>query len=68
MAPHIDAVLGAIAAPDHHEPDERPHRERFYQGGCRSQSLADDGRRLRARAGAGRNCARLWTWKVSNWL
>ena len=31
MAPHIDAVLRAFAAPDHREPDERPNRERFYK-------------------------------------
>ena len=31
MAQHIDAVLAAIAAPDHREPDERPRRERFYK-------------------------------------
>jgi len=31
MGPHIAAVLGAIAAPDHREPDERPHRKRFYK-------------------------------------
>jgi integrase len=31
LAPHLDAVLSAIAAPDHREPDERPHRERFFK-------------------------------------
>jgi len=31
LAPHLDAVLAAIAAPDHREPDERPHRERFFK-------------------------------------
>jgi uncharacterized protein YuzE len=38
MAPHLDAVLAAMAMPDHREPDERPHRARFYKrdaGPCR---------------------------------
>ena len=31
MAPHLDAVLGAMAAPDHREADERPHPARVYK-------------------------------------
>ncbi|MBV9338867.1 MAG: hypothetical protein JO243_23510 [Solirubrobacterales bacterium] len=31
LAPYLDAVLAAIATPDHREPDDRPHRERFYK-------------------------------------
>lgn len=31
MAPHLDAVLTAIAEPDHRESDDHPHRERFYK-------------------------------------
>lgn len=31
MAPHLEAVMSAIAAPDHREPDERAVREGFYK-------------------------------------
>lgn len=31
LGPHLEAVLAAVAAPDHREPDERPGRERFYK-------------------------------------
>jgi hypothetical protein len=31
MAPHLDAVLATVAAPDHREPDERPRRERLFK-------------------------------------
>jgi hypothetical protein len=31
LAPHLEAVLAAVAAPDHREADERPGRERFYK-------------------------------------
>jgi hypothetical protein len=27
----VDAILNAIAGPDHREPDPRPSRERFYR-------------------------------------
>lgn len=30
LACHLDAVLGAISAPDHREPDARDGRERFF--------------------------------------
>jgi hypothetical protein len=28
---HLEQVLGAVAAPDHREPDPRPGRERFFK-------------------------------------
>ena len=31
LAPHLDAVLATVTAPDHREPDDRPHRERFFK-------------------------------------
>lgn len=31
LEPHLEAVLAAVAGPDHREPDERPARERFYK-------------------------------------
>ena len=31
MAPYLDAVLAAIATPDHRKQDERRGRERFYK-------------------------------------
>ena len=31
MAPHLDAVLATIGAPDHREPDDRPGRERLFK-------------------------------------
>jgi hypothetical protein len=34
MAPHRDAVLQTVAAPDHRRPDPRPGRERFYRRGA----------------------------------
>lgn len=31
LAPYLEPVMSAVAAPDHREPDERPGRERFYK-------------------------------------
>jgi hypothetical protein len=31
LEPHLEAVLEAIASPDHREPDAWPHRERFFK-------------------------------------
>lgn len=31
LAPHLDAALSTVAAPDHREPDDRPARERFFK-------------------------------------
>ena len=31
LASHLDAVLGAVASPDHREPDPQPGRERFFR-------------------------------------
>ena len=31
LAAHLAAVLGAVVSPDHHEPDPRAGRERFYK-------------------------------------
>jgi hypothetical protein len=31
LEPHLRAVLDTIAVPDHREPDDWPHRERFFK-------------------------------------
>jgi hypothetical protein len=31
LEPHLGVVLDVIASPDHREPDDWPHRERFFK-------------------------------------
>jgi hypothetical protein len=31
LAPHLDAILASVAAPDHRESDDRARRERFFK-------------------------------------
>ena len=33
LAPHREAVLATVAAPDHRAPDPRPERERYWRRG-----------------------------------